>query len=112
MRSRLQSEDIGVRLQIVSAMLDYLTRTIVIARTRSVFIGAFIGLKMEKFFFFSFSFFSSGELKGKFGSSSGTGLRARQFGHSRRVSVRRAPGKFGTSFMTVPEIAELSTPQV
>ena len=39
MRSRLQSEDIGVRLQIVSAMLDYLTRTIVIARTRSVFIG-------------------------------------------------------------------------
>ena len=63
MRSRLQSEDIGVRLQIVSAMLDYLTRTIVIARTRSVFIGVLIGMKMGKSFFFSFFFFFSGSLK-------------------------------------------------
>ena len=80
MRSRLQSEDIGVRLQIVSAMLDYLTRTIVIARTRSVFIGVLIGMKMGKRFSFLFFFFS-GNLKAysKAQSVRGKSAAVRQF---------------------------------
>ena len=81
MRSRLQSEDIGVRLQIVSAMLDYLTRTIVIARTRSVFIGVLIGMKMGKHFSFLFFLFFSGNLKAnsKAQSVRGESAAVRQF---------------------------------